>query len=207
MSNMLGRKLQMALYSATDCLYSHACRIVVYEKEVECQIIYTDDDDDCEELAEANPYNETPTLIDRDLVVYDPFLINEYLDERLPHPPLMPVDPVSRARLRIMIMRLNRDWYKAIKLFDHETKGDMAKKIVRDGLISISPILTEQNYLMGDEFSLVDVFLAPLLWRLPLYGIKLPKQAEVVNEYASRLFSRDAFKSALSENEREMKYL
>ena len=205
MVTVLGRKPIMALYSGTDCLYSHGCRIVLFEKEIECQVIYTDPEDSCQELAELNPYNETPTLLDRELVLYDSFIINEYLDERLPHPPLMPVDPVSRSRQRLMIMRLNRDWYGVIKDLGHDKKGPIARKVLRDGLISISPLLSEQDYLMGNEYSLVDIFVAALLWRLPVYGIELPKQAKVVEEYADRLFERDAFQRSLSEPERDLR--
>ncbi len=206
-SSIIGRKTIMALYSGTDCLYSHGCRIVLHAKEIECQVIYTDPLDTCEELAEMNPYNETPTLLDRDLVLYDSFIINEYLDERLPHPPLMPVDPVSRARQRLMIKRIDRDWFSKLKDIEDPDKKDAIRKDIYDGLISISPIFTEQQYLMGEDFSLVDVFIAPMLWRLPYYDIKLPKQAKVIEEYAQRLFDREAFQNSLSEIERDMRLL
>jgi len=156
-------------------------------------------------LAEFNPYYETPTLVDRDLVLYDPFIINEYLDERLPHPPLMPVDPVSRAKQRLMIMRLNRDWVDSVNALQEDKKNKEAHKVIRDGLIAISPLFTEQEYAMGDEYSLVDVILAPILWRLPAMNIVLPKQAQVVEEYAERLFARDAFQAALSDAERDLR--
>jgi len=177
------------------------------EKEIECQVIYTDPLDTCEELAEINPYNETPTLLDRDLVLYDSFIINEYLDERLPHPPLMPVDPVSRAKLRLMIKRIDRDWLGRLKDIDDPDKKDEIRKEIYDGLISISPIFTEQPYLLGEDYSMVDVFIAPMLWRLPYYDIRLPKQAKVVEEYAQRLFERESFQSSLSEVERDMRLL
>ena len=206
-SSIINRKTIMALYSGTDCLYSHGCRIVLHEKEIECQVIYTDPLDTCEELAEINPYNETPTLLDRDLVLFDPFIINEYLDERLPHPPCMPVDPVSRAKLRLMIKRIDRDWISKLKDIDEPEHKDRIRKDIYDGLISISPIFLEQPYFLGDDYSLVDVFIAPLLWRLPYFDIKLPKQAKVVEEYAERLFERDAFQASLSEVERDMRLL
>lgn len=202
-----GRKPIMALYSGSDCLYSHGCRIVLFEKEVECQIIYVDDDRPSEELAELNPYNETPTLLDRDLVLYGAQIINEYLDERLPHPPLMPVDPVNRGRARLMMARVQRDWLAPLISSQDATRPE-AKRIrssVRDGLISISPLFREQAYMLGEEFSLVDCFVAPLLWRLDALEIELPRQAKPVLDYAQRLFGKSSFSSSLSEAERELR--
>lgn len=206
MATPTGRKPIMALYSGSDCVYSHGCRIVLFEKEVECHIIYVDPLNPSEDLAELNPYAETPTLLDRDLVLYGPQIINEYLDERLPHPPLMPVDPVNRGRARLMMMRLQRDWFD---LLDTLTGQDgpaakAARDAMRDGLIAISPVFNEQQYLLGEEFSLVDCFVAPLLWRLNHYGIELPRQAKLVVEYGQRLFDRPAFAASLSEQEREL---
>lgn len=199
------RRSIMTLYSGTDCILSHACRIVIQEKDIECEIVYTDPSDTCQELAEFNPYYETPTLVDRDLILYDPFIINEYLDERLPHPPLMPVDPVSRAKQRLMIMRLNRDWLGSFKRLQADRSDKEALKVVRDGFISISPLFKEQDYAMGEEYSLVDVIMAPLLWRLPVLNVILPKQAQVVEEYAERLFARQAFQDSLSDTERDLR--
>ncbi len=196
----------MALYSGTDCLYSHGCRIVLFEKEVECQIIYVDDQRPSDELAELNPYNETPTLLDRDLVLYGAQIINEYLDERLPHPPLMPVDPVNRGRARLMISRVQRDWLKPMINDRDANRSDSTqiRSAVRDGLIAISPLFREQAYMLGEEFSLVDCFVAPLLWRLKSLDIELPRQAKPVLDYAQRLFEKSSFASSLSEVEREL---
>lgn len=205
MNTLATRRSIMTLYSGTDCIMSHACRIVLQEKDIECEVVYTDPLDTCQELAEFNPYYETPTLVDRDLILYDPFIINEYLDERLPHPPLMPVDPVSRAKQRLMIMRLNRDWFDSIRALQTNTKDKAAHKILRDGLISISPLFTEQEYAMGNEYSLVDVILAPLLWRLPILNIVLPKQAQLVDAYAEKLFEREAFQASMSDTERDLR--
>ncbi len=205
MNTLATRRSIMTLYSGTDCVLSHACRIVLQEKDIECEVVYTDPSDTCQELAEFNPYNETPTLVDRDLVLYDPFIINEYLDERLPHPPLMPVDPVTRAKQRLMIMRLRRDWIDAFKAVQADKKNKEAAKIIRDGFIAISPLFAEQDYAMGEEFSLVDVIFAPMLWRLPVMNIMLPKQAQVVEEYAERLFARQSFQDSLSDAERDLR--
>jgi len=205
MNTLATRRSIMTLYSGTDCVLSHACRIVLQEKDIECELVFTDPDDPCQELADFNPYNETPTLVDRDLVLYDPFIINEYLDERLPHPPLMPVDPVSRAKQRLMIMRLRRDWIEPFKALQIDKKNKEAAKVIRDGFIAISPLFEEQDYAMGEEFSLVDVIFAPMLWRLPVLNIMLPKQAEKVDEYAERLFARQSFQDSLSDTERDLR--
>ncbi len=201
------RKPIITLYSGSTCLYSHTSRIVLFEKDVECQVRYVDPKSGAQELAELNPYNETPTLVDRDLVLYGFLIINEYLDERLPHPPLMPVDPVMRGRARLMIMRLKRDWFKVLRdITAGEDRGrvNRARQAIRDGLTAISPVFSHQPFMLGEEYSLVDCCMAPLLWRLPVLGIELPRQAKPVAEYAQRLFERRAFRLGLSEAEKEM---
>jgi len=205
MNTLATRRSIMTLYSGTDCVLSHSCRIVLQEKDIECEVVFTDPSDTCQELAEFNPYYETPTLVDRDLILYDPFIINEYLDERLPHPPLMPVDPVSRAKQRLMIMRLSRDWFASFSALQENVRDKDAHKVIRDGFISISPLFEEQEYAMGEEYSLVDVILAPLLWRLPMLNIVLPKQAHAVETYSERLFERQAFQDSLSDTERDLR--
>lgn len=202
-----GRKPVMALYSGLDCIYSHSCRIVLLEKEVDCQVIYVEPENPTEELAELNPYNETPTLLDRELVLYGAQIINEYLDERLPHPPLMPVDPVNRGRARLMMMRFEREWLAPIERLAHALAANDEETLqgVRDGLISMSPLFSEQDYMLGEEFSLVDCYLAPLLWRLPSLGIEMPRQARPILDYAERLFERPAFSASLSDIEIELR--
>ena len=195
----------MTLYSGTNCLLSHACRIVIQEKDIECEVVYTDPVDTCQELAEFNPYYETPTLVDRDLVLYDALIINEYLDERLPHPPLMPVDPVTRAKQRMMLMRLNRDWFNVLRSLSEEDDRGPVIRTLRDGLIALTPIFAEQEFAMGEEYTLVDVVLAPLLWRLPEYNIVLPKQASPIEDYAERLFATTAFQASLSDAEKDIR--
>lgn len=196
----------MTLYSGTTCGTSQSCRIVLFEKAVECRIEYVDSRTGSDVLAELNPYNETPTLVDRDLVLFNPRIINEYLDERLPHPPLMPVDPVSRGRARLMMMRLQRDWFSLLpKLGSSDRRtANQARQIVRDGLISISPVFENQPFFMGEELSLVDCSILPLLWRLPAYKIELPRQAQPLQDYAQRMFDRKSFRDSLSEAEQEM---
>jgi RNA polymerase-associated protein len=197
----------MTLYTGSADPYSHRTRIVLFEKDVECQIVEIDLAKKPRELGEFNPYNQVPTMVDRDMVLYESNIINEYLDERLPHPPLMPVDPVSRAKARLMLMRFDRDWYS---LLPDITGGDKrsaqkARNTLRDGLTVISPIFKEHPFILGDEFSLVDCSLAPILWRLDVYDIDLPRQAKAILEYAERIFARKAFRLSLTEAERSMR--
>lgn len=207
MATTAGRRSVMALFSSPDCIYTHSCRFVLVEKAVECEIVDTSDSGVAHELAQMNPYNETPALVDRELVIYGAQIINEYLEERLPHPPLMPVDPVNRARARLMMMRFDREWIgpyaRAIEENDPLTAEQI--KEIRDGLISMSPTLSEQSYMLGEEFSLVDCVVAPFLWRLPAMGVELPHQAKSVSDYANRLFERPAFSASLTEAEKEMR--
>jgi len=207
MATSSGRRSVMALFSSPDCIFSHSCRFVLVEKAVECDVIDTSGGEAAQELAQLNPYNETPALVDRDLVIYGAQIINEYLEERLPHPPLMPVDPVNRARARLIMMRFDREWISVYARVADDNRSLTAeqRKEIRDGLISMSPALSEQPYMLGEEFSLVDCVIAPFLWRLPVMGIDLPHQASAVTDYADRLFNRPAFDSSLTEVEREMR--
>lgn len=206
MASPANRKPIMILYTGSDP-FSHRTRIVLFEKEVECQLNEIDVNKKPRELADLNPYNQVPTLIDRDLNLYNSLIINEYLDERLPHPPLMPVDPVSRARARLMLFRFDKDWYELIPdIIGADKKlATKAKNTVRDGLTVISPIFKGQQFVLGDEFSLVDCALAPILWRLELYKISLPRQAQPILDYAERVFARKSFQLSLTETEKEMR--
>jgi RNA polymerase-associated protein len=206
MASPANRKPIMTLYSGTTDPYSHRTRIVLFEKDVECQIIDVDVDNKPRELADLNPYNQVPTMVDRDLVLYESLIIMEYLDERLPHPPLMPVDPVNRARARMMLMRFDRDWYSLIPVIMGADKraATKARNTLRDGLTVISPVFRDQPYLLGEEMSLVDCSLAPILWRLHVYGIALPRQAKPIMDYAERMFGRKSFRTSLTEPEKEM---
>lgn len=196
----------MTLYSGINDPYSHCTRIVLFEKAVECRIVEVDPSKKPRELADLNPYNQVPTIVDRELVLYDSLIINEYLDERLPHPPLMPVDPVSRGRARLMLMRFDRDWYSLLpKITGGERRVvTRARNALRDGLTVISQVFKEQPYVLGDEFSLVDCCLAPILWRLQFYGVNLPRQAKPLIDYAERTFARNSFQLSLTEAEREI---
>jgi RNA polymerase-associated protein len=177
------------------------------EKDITVDIIVVDPDDKPEDLSDLNPYNSLPTLVDRDLVLYDPQVIMEYLDERFPHPPLMPVDPVSRARARLALYRIETDWYGLLS--EIESAGDKqaakARKILRESIMAAAEVFDVKPFFLSDEFSLVDCTIAPILWRLPRYGIDLPPQAKSIQRYAERIFDRPSFDRSLSEPEREMR--
>ena len=195
----------MKLYAGSNCLYGHACRIVLKEKDVDCDVLNPAADPEFD-LTELNPYGESPTLIDRELVLYGDNVITEFLDERLPHPPLMPLDPIGRGRARLLIVRLQRDWLSEVKRLLDEGKplDKKLKKSLWDGLLAMSPIFLTQRYAMGNEFSLVDCYLAPLLWRLSVMDVTLPRQGQAVMDYSARLFERSTFQASLNSLEREM---
>jgi RNA polymerase-associated protein len=197
----------MVLYSDTVSPIGHAVRIVLAEKDINVEINFISGNDLPEEVAEVNPYNTVLTLIDRDLVLYDAQIIMEYLDERFPHPPLMPVDPVARASNRQIRYRVIKDLYSSIGDInsDNDISAANAKKNLRDHLTSISAIFAQKPYFMSDDYTLVDCCMAPLLWRLEYYGIKLPASAKPLLKYASKLFEREPFKISMSEQEKEMR--
>ncbi|MBI1194293.1 MAG: stringent starvation protein A [Gammaproteobacteria bacterium] len=198
------RRPVMTLYSRPECPDCHRVRIVLAEKSITADIIDVDVDNPPEDLIDLNA-NITPTLIDRDLVIYNAHVIMEYLDERFPHPPLMPVDPVSRARARLMLHRIEADWYNILPeiMNGDEKKADKARKIILEDLLVLSPMLAKKSYFMSDDFSMLECSIAPILWRLPQLGIELPSSAKPMQEYAERLFSRDSFKSSLTIQEEE----
>jgi len=195
----------MVLYSDTTCPIGHCVRIVLAEKDINVEVNFVKDDEIPEVLSDLNPYNSILTLIDRDLILYDAQIIMEYLDERFPHPPLMPVDPVSRAGNRQLRYRVMRDLYSLIDDLNSENEiaAANARKDLRDHLTAIAPVFSQKPYFMSDEYSLVDCCMAPLLWRIEHYGIKLPGSAKIIDEYAERLFERKAFQESISEQERE----
>ena len=208
-NNLLApRHPTMTLLSGPLCVFSHCCRIVLLEKDVERSIEYVSVRDDPSRLGESNPYGETPTLLDRELILYDTAVIVEYLDERFPHPPLMPVDPISRAKTRLMVSRLTRDWLRPISELGETAKPKPSaelKKSIRDGLLALSPLFSRQPFFLGTEYTLADAYLTPLLWRLPALGIDLPKQAEPLLEYGERIFKRPAFAGSLSPREAKLR--
>lgn len=204
MATMNNKRSAMTLYSDENDIYSHVVRIVLAEKGVNVEIIEAPTDEKPQQVLELNPYQTMPTLIDRDLVLYQPNVIVEYLDERFPHPPLLPVYPVMRAKNRLMMHRIERDWYSlANRILNKD--DDKARKQLTESLVAISPVFAEQPFFLSDEFTLLDCCLGALLWRLPEYQIELPAKAKAILSYAERVFERDSFQASLTETEREIR--
>ena len=204
---LANRRSVMSLYSDPTDAASHAVRFVLAEKAINVEIHHVTMEDKPEDLNDLNPYSAILTLVDRDLVLYEPQIIMEYLDERFPHPPLMPVDPVARANNRLYRYRLQRDFYA---LVDDMEQGDKAvssaaRRSLRDHLSTLAPIFAQKTYFMSDDYSLVDCYLAPILWRLPAYGVRIPTHAKALQRFADRIFEREAFTQSLTEAEHELR--
>jgi stringent starvation protein A len=197
----------MILYSGTACPFSQRCRIVLYEKGMDFEIKDIDPTEKADEIAAMNPYSQVPILVERELTLYESNIINEYIDERFPHPQLMPADPVMRARARLFLHNFERDLFSHLNDIVNGTPkvAEKARIIVRDNLTQIAPIFNKQKYMLGDDYSMLDVAIAPLLWRLDYYGIQLPKQATPLLKYGERLFTRPAFIEALTPIEKAMR--
>lgn len=206
------RRSSMALFSDPACHYSHRVRIVLAEKGVSVDVEDVDPTNPPAELLELNPYGTTPTLADRDLALYETKVMMEYLDERFPHPPLLPVYPVARALSRQLMFRVERDWCSLTDtiLAGKDDKAiDKARKELRDHLLGIAPVFNDMPYFMNEEFTLVDCCLAPILWRLEFLEVKLPgpgsRQVRPLISYMQRVFERPSFRLSLSQREREMR--
>ena len=204
---LANRRSVMSLYSDPTAPSSHAVRFVLAEKAINVEIHHVTMDDKPEDLNDLNPYSAILTLVDRDLVLYEPQIIMEYLDERFPHPPLMPVDPVARASNRLYRYRVQRDFYALVDDVESGEKGvaSAARKCLRDHLSTLAPIFAQKTYFMSDDYSLVDCYLAPILWRLPAYGVRLPAHAKALQKFADRIFEREAFAQSLTEAEYELR--
>ncbi|MFY9973655.1 MAG: glutathione S-transferase N-terminal domain-containing protein [Chromatiaceae bacterium] len=196
----------MTLFSDPLCPYCHRVRMVLAEKGIAVDVVDVDAKNLPDEVMDFNPYGSVPTLVDRDLRLYESRIIMEYLDERFPHPPLLPVDPVSRASARLFMYRIDRDWYAAMDLIfkGSEDEAEQARKELRESLIATAPVFGAHPFFMSDEFSLVDCCVAPLLWRLPSLGIEIPSQTKPLRDYMSRIFSWESFRSSLTEAEQEL---
>lgn len=197
----------MTLYSTATCPFSHRCRIVLHEKDMDFQVIDVDPHNKPEDLAVISPYGRVPILIERDLVLYESNIINEYIDDRFPHPQLMPAEPVMRARARLLLHRFEQELFCHIEAVEQNDQkiADKMRVAIADSLTMIAPIFDKQKYMLGDEYSMLDVAIAPLLWRLDHYGISLPKQAAPLLKYSERLFSRPLFIDALTPSEKLMR--
>ncbi len=208
--SVISKHSSMVFFSDGEDHYSQRVRMVLAEKGVAVEIINVEKNQYPEDLVALNPYNSLPTLVDRDLVLYETMIMMEYLDERFPHPPLLPVYPVARAQSRLFAHRIQKDWCGLVDTIaagrSKETVIEKARKELREGLITIAPIFTEKEFFMSDEFTLVDCCFAPILWRLPVLGISLPpKSAKPLTDYMNRMFRRESFQASLSEAEMDMR--
>lgn len=202
---IVAKRTVMSLFSDVDDVYSHQVRIVLAEKGVNVDIINTKQDEPSDDLLKLNPYGTVPTLIDRDLVLYEARIIMEYLDERFPHPPLLPVYPVARAEARKMMHRIEQDWYYLMGHIVRENNVEQARENLFESLTSLDPIFADKSYFLSDEFSLLDCALAPLLWRLPKLGLDIESKFQGLSDYMQRVFKRDSFQTSLSDAERQLR--
>ena len=202
------RRSVMTLFSRPTDIHSHRTRLVLAEKNINIEIANVFGNDLPEDLMDLNPYHTVPTLVDRDLTLYDSRVIIEYLDERFPHPPLMPVDPVMRAQFRLALFRIETDWYSLAEEAEATSDGKLStksRKLLRESILQSTELFSAKPYFLSEEFSLVDATIAPVLWRLPVYGIELGSQAEPIDKYMTRVFARRSFQQSLTELEQEMR--
>ena len=207
MVTVTNRRSVMTLFADPKDLQGHSVRLVLMEKDINVEINYVTDENKPEDLNTLNPYGKLLTLIDRDLVLYDSQIMMEYLDERYPHPPLMPVDPVARAANRQLRYRISQDLYSLA--FDIENGDQLlsekSKKLLKDNLLILAPIFDQFKYFMSDEFSLVDLCMSTILWRLEHWNIRLGLSEKQLTKYAEQIFEMESFQSSLSDYEREMR--
>lgn len=200
----------MVLYSGTTCPFSQRCRFVLFEKGMDFEIRDIDLYNKPEDIAVMNPYGQVPILVERDLILYESNIINEYIDERFPHPQLMPADPIMRARTRLFLYNFEKELFVHVSVLEDRNPvdakmRDTARGNIRDRLSQLAPLLVKNKYMLGEEFSMLDVAIAPLLWRLDHYEIELPKSAAPLQKYAERLFSRPAYIESLTPSEKVMR--
>ena len=201
----------MVLYSGTTCPFSQRCRLVLFEKGMDFEVRDVDLFNKPEDISTMNPYGQVPILVERELILYESNIINEYIDERFPHPQLMPADPLMRARARLMLFNFEKELFVHVHVLESERakasdkSHDKARNEIRDRLTTLAPLFLKNKYMLGDEFSMLDVAVAPLLWRLDHYGIELSKTAAPLMKYAERIFSRPAYIEALTPSEKVMR--
>lgn len=197
----------LSLFSARDCAVCHRVRLVLAAKGVSYELIPVDPTHPPEDLVDLNPYHSVPTLVDRDLVLYAASVVSEYIDERYPHPPLMPLDPLARARLRLAMLRTEHDWVPLVQTIQHGTRSqaDTARKRLREQLLAALPVFKSAKFFLNTEMSLADCAVAPIVWRLPALGIDLPREAKVIEDYGQRIFRNPAFGRSLTAEERMLR--
>ncbi len=202
---IVAKRTIMSLYSDNDDVYSHQVRIVLAEKGVNVDIMSAKNGEAPNDLLAVNPYGTVPTLIDRELVLYEARIIMEYLDERFPHPPLLPVYPVARAETRKMMHRIEQDWYCLLQQINSGNDVESARQLLHESLIGLEPVFADKPFFLSDEMSLLDCALAPLLWRLPQLGIEISPDLKGLNSYMQRLFKRESFQASLTDAERQLR--
>ncbi len=201
----------MVLYSGTTCPFSQRSRLVLFEKGMDFEIRDVDLFNKPEDINVMNPYGQVPILVERDLILYESNIINEYIDERFPHPQLMPADPVQRARARLFLFNLEKEIFTHVSTLEsrapkgQEKAQEKARLAIRDRLTQLAPLFIKNKYWLGEDFSMLDVAIAPLLWRLDHYGIDLSKTAAPIQKYGERIFSRPAYIEALTPSEKVMR--
>ncbi len=201
----------MVLYSGTTCPFSQRCRLVLFEKGMDFEVRDVDLFNKPEDISTMNPYGQVPILVERELILYESNIINEYIDERFPHPQLMPADPLMRSRARLMLFNFEKELFVHVNVLENDKSKnsdkahERARSEIRDRLTTLAPLFLKNKYMLGDEFSMLDVAVAPLLWRLDHYGIELSKTAAPLMKYAERIFSRPAYIEALTPSEKVMR--
>jgi RNA polymerase-associated protein len=197
----------MTLYSRGDDPACHCVRIVIVEKGLDVRVVEVDPARPPEDLIDLNPYQTVPTFVDRELVVYEPRIIAEYLEERFPHPPLLPLEPAGRAQSRVAQHRIEHDWYALLPLLEGPDRRDRdrARRLLRESLLAAEPLFRARTWFLSDQFSLLDAFVTPMLWRLQTWEVDVPGSAEAIARYMRRAFARPSFAASLSDREREMR--
>jgi stringent starvation protein A len=196
----------MLLFSGPVDAASHALRFALAEKGLLPAIIDVEPPDVPEDLLDINPFGSVPTLVDRELVLYEPVVALEYLDERHPHPPLGPQEPAGRAQLRQAALRLGRDWYTPLAVLEGRAdrrEREAARTRLREGVIAGAELFRPSGYFLTESFTLLDCLVVPVLWRLGRHGIELPSDLPGVRRYLAKVAARPAFLRSLTAREKE----
>ena len=197
----------LTLFSSPDCVVCHRVRLVLAAKGVSYELVTVDPNNPPEDLLDLNPYHSVPTLVDRDLVLYAASVVSEYLDERYPHPPLMPVDPLSRARLRLAMLRVELEWVPHVQAIQNGTKvqAEAARKRLKELLLGALPLFKASKFFLNSEMSVADCAVAPIIWRLQALGVILPKEAKPIDDYGQRIFRNPGFVRSMTPEEKQLR--
>lgn len=187
--------------------YSHVVKIVLAEKclDFEEQLIQ----DNIKTLKKLNPYCYTPTFIDRDLVLYKAEIITEYIDERFPHPPLMPVNPILKGKTRLLIYRINKDWFKTLNYilnlkYDLSDNLETYKKNLLSQIEGAKLLFKEMPYFLSENFSLIDCWISTLLWYLQEIDKDFIEKEKLIYDYSRKIFARNSFQKVLNKKPKQI---